>query len=93
MRADGTALSKRSTNTESKVEITFDGACPKFCLVAPGDTTNFEEGDNICTKAEVQGKCVVTSNETSTYAVGDFSLRQFGYWFLGIVTTAVVIMI
>lgn len=41
MKADGTALSKKSVNSNSKVEITFDGACPKLCLVAPGDSTTF----------------------------------------------------
>ena len=93
MKTDGTALSKKSSNANSKVQITFDGECPELCLVAPGDSTTFEEGDSICTKAEVYGKCVVTSNETSTYAIGDFSLRSFGYWFLGIVTTAIILTI
>ena len=42
MDKDGKSLSKKGTTDESKVELTFDGACPAKCLVAPGDTTDFK---------------------------------------------------
>lgn len=42
MKADGKTVSKKGTNDESKVELTFDGACPAKCLVAPGDKTDFK---------------------------------------------------
>ena len=42
MDSAGKSLSKKSTDKESKVELTFDGACPAKCLVAAGDTTDFK---------------------------------------------------
>lgn len=42
MDTAGKSLSKKGTDAESKVELTFDGACPAKCLVAPGDTTDFK---------------------------------------------------
>ena len=42
MDKDGISLSKKGTSADSKVELTFDGACPAKCLVAPGDTTEFK---------------------------------------------------
>ena len=93
MRANGDALSKKSNNINSKVEITFNGPCPKICAVAPGDSSDFQEGDEICTMVEILGNCVVTSSETSTYAVVDSSIRALGYWFLGLVSTIIVITI
>ena len=41
MDKSGKSLSKRSKNKDSKVELTFEGACPAKCLVAPGDDTKF----------------------------------------------------
>ena len=42
MKNDGTTISKKGTNDESKVELAFDGACPAKCLVASGDSTDFK---------------------------------------------------
>lgn len=42
MDKNGKSLSKKGTDAESKVDLTFDGACPSKCLVAPGDTTDFK---------------------------------------------------
>ena len=93
MDAQGNPLSKKSININSKVEITFNGPCPKICAVAAGDSSDFKEGDDICTKREVQGNCVVTAREASTYVVLDSSIRALGYWFLGLVSTVAIIMI
>lgn len=84
------------------MELKFEGTCPATCLVAPGDTTDFKEGNDVCTTAADGSDCVLTTTETSTYVVADseagnegdsFSFRSIGYWFLGVVVSAVVIII
>ena len=108
MDKNGKSLSKRSKNKDSKVDLSFEGACPAKCLVAPGDTTDFQEGDDICTTATDGENCVLSTTETSTYVLADvtaenegnqgnegdsFSFRSIGYWFLGIIISAVVIVV
>lgn len=74
----GKSLSKRSKNKDSKVELTFEGECPAKCLVAPGDSTDFQDGEDICTTATVGDDCVLSTTETSTYVLADVTAENEG---------------